>query len=346
MAKKNGIFSQINALGSEIVIDMGTSNTVIFKKGAGIVLREPSVVAIDRRTQEVIAVGKEAKEMLGKTPAQILAVKPVLAGAAADFDVCCAMLKIFVKKASGAGVFSRPTVLFSLPAGATEVERIAAEEVAKHAGAGDIRLIEAPMAAAIGAGVSPLSPKGFMVVSMGAGITEVAVLALGDVIASTTVRTGGDAIDKAISRYIKRKYAIQIGELTAEEIKIKIGSAFPSADSFHSFMEVRGRSVAENLPKSITIHEEEIRGPILEELTKVIAAVVETTEVLPPEIAADLLETGILLTGGGGLLSGLDRYLQEATHLRVELSERPLDAVAEGLGRSLSTAVSKREPRR
>lgn len=329
------MFSLTGAVSREVGIDFGTANTVIFMKDKGIVLREPSVIAVDRRSEEVLAVGKEARDMLGKASGNIQVIRPIQHGVVADFDGATAMLRGFLKKAVKSGTVNRPKVIMGLPAGATEVERTAAEDVAQHAGGGDVSLMEAPLATLLGVGLSPLSPKGVMTVNFGAGLLQVAVAALGETIAHTTERLGGNRMDEEIIRFIKKKYHLQIGELTAEEVKLKIGSAFPVEDSFSAFMEVRGRSVSDNLPKNITVHADEIRGALGETLELIIRAIVRTTEALPPEIAADLLESGIVLTGGGAQLTGIGSYINEATGLKVRIAERPVDAVAEGLGAGL-----------
>lgn len=330
----------------EIAIDMGTHNTVIFMKGqgasqgGGIALREPSVVAVDSRSDEILAAGKEAKDMAGKSAGGVKIIKPMRGGAVADFDVMAAMLRTFIKRAIKSANISRPRVVIGVPADATQVEKTAAEDVVKHAGCGDVTLLEAPLAIILGAGLSPASPRGIMTIDLGAGHTEVSVAALGEIIATRSERFGSARIDEGILRYIKKKYNLQIGDLTAEDIKVKIGSAFPQDDSFSSFMEVRGRSVTDNLPKSITIHADEIRtaiSGILEDLTALIA---RTTEELPPEIASDILESGIIMSGGGAMLKGLDKFIEETTGLKVTMTERPFDTLAEGLGKSLEVGTA------
>lgn len=323
------------SVGKEIGVDLGSANTVIYMRDRGIVLREPSVVAVDKRSEELLAVGKEAKEMLGKSQSNIKLIRPIQGGVVAELDAAAAMLRAFLKKALNTGLLNRPKIVMAVPAGSTEVERTAAEDVARHSGGADVDLMEAPIAALLGSGISPIGPKGIMTMSLGAGHIEAAVSVLGQVISRHREPLGGNAMDEAVARYIKRKYGLLIGDLAAEEVKLKVGSAFPQDDELGSFTDVRGRSVAESLPKNITVHGDEIREALFECLESMARVVVRTTEGLEPQLAADVLDGGILLTGGGALLRGVVPFLQEATGLKVSISERPLDTVAEGLVRGL-----------
>ena len=346
MAKSDNVFSVFSAVSKDVGIDLGTANTVIFVKDKGVALRESSVVAVDVRTDEVLAAGKEAKEMLGKTPETMEVVCPVKDGVVADFGACAAMMKYYLHKAVNTSFFNKPRVVLSIPSGITDVERRAVEDAVKQAGAGSVNLMEAPMAAAIGAGLPVGSPRGTMIANIGAGVTEVAVISLGDIVASTTARGGSDAIDRGIIVYMKRKHSLQIGVLTAENVKLKIGSAYPTDDSFNTFMEVKGRSVVDGLPKSITVQADEIREVINEEVKDIIRVIMRTMEETPAELAADVVDQGILLAGGGCQLRGLDKYIEQETGLKTTLAERPVDCIAEGLGKSLDLVFSGRDIRK
>ena len=301
-------------------------------RGKGIVMREPSVVAVDVRTDEVLAVGKQAKEMLGRTPGSIVAVRPLKDGVIADFDVTAAMLKYFIKKALKSNTLNRPRIVVCIPSGVTEVERRAVEDAARQAGSNNVDLIEEPMAAAIGAGLPVGEPTGCMVVDIGGGTSEVAVISLGDIVTSVSVRMAGDKFDEAIVSYVKKKYNLLIGERTAEEIKIRIGSAFPTEETINAFVEIKGRNLVDGLPKNIVVHSEDVRAALLECLEKITSAIKETLERTPPELSADIIDRGITLTGGGALLRGLDQLIQSETGIDVHVAEDPLDCVAKGAG--------------
>ncbi len=323
----------------EIGIDLGTANTLVFLKGKGIIKREPSVVAIDIRTDMVLAVGSQAKEMIGRTPGSIIAVRPLKDGVIADFDITASMLKYFISKTVKSMFFSKPKVIICIPSGVTEVERRAVEDAAKQAGAGIVDLIEEPMAAAIGAGLSVSEPTGSMVVDIGGGTSEVAVISLGDIVTATSERVAGDKLDEAIISYVKRKYNLLIGERTAEDIKIKIGSAVPYEDEGE--MSIKGRNLMDGLPKNITITAEEVREALAEPLRYIIEAVKSTLENTPPELSGDIIDHGIMLTGGGALLRGIDTLISESTNMPVYIAERPLDCVVDGTGKCLNISMPK-----
>ena len=314
----------------DIGIDLGTANTLVFMKGKGIVMREPSVVAVDVRSDTVLAVGSQAKEMIGRTPGSIVAVRPLKDGVIADFDITATMLKHFIRKAVKASLFSKPRVVVCIPSGVTEVERRAVEDAARQAGAAEVDLIEEPMAAAIGAGLPISEPTGSMIVDIGGGTAEIAVISLGGIVASRSVRMAGDMFDQAIIAFIKRKYNLLIGERTAEQIKIEIGSAYPMDPEMT--MEIKGRNLVDGLPKNIVVHSEDVREALLECLVKITSAIKETLERTPPELSADIIDHGITLTGGGALLRGLDQLIQSETGIDVHVAEDPLDCVAKGAG--------------
>lgn len=336
-----GFFSMFSMFSKDIGIDLGTANTLVFMKGKGIVMREPSVVAVDMRTDEVLAVGKQAKEMLGRTPGSIVAVRPLKDGVIADFDVTAAMLKYFIKKALKGATFNRPRVVICIPSGVTEVERRAVEDAARQAGSNNVDLIEEPMAAAIGAGLPVAEPLGSMIVDIGGGTSEVAVISLGDIVTAVSVRMAGDKFDEAIVSYVKKKYNLLIGERTAEEIKMKIGSAFPTEDNVNAFVEIKGRNLIDGLPKHVTIHADEVRDALSESVMMVIDAIKDTLEKTPPELAADIIDKGIMLTGGGALLRGFDKIVSQETGIPVIVAERPLDCVVEGTGKSLDVELPR-----
>ena len=314
----------------DIGIDLGTANTLVYLKGKGIVMREPSVVAVDTKTDVVRNVGHEAKAVIGRTPGSIVAVRPLKDGVIADFDITANMLDRFIKKVCGNSRFFGPRVVICIPSGVTEVERRAVKEAALKAGGRQVSVIEEPMAAAIGAGLPISEPSGSMVVDIGGGTSEVAVISLGGIVASRSVRVGGDEFDQSIIAYIKRKYNLLIGERTAEQIKIELGSAFLLEEE--NEMDIKGRNLVDGLPKNITVHSEEIREALAESLEKVIEAVKETLERTPPELSADIIDHGIMLTGGGALLRGLDQLIQSETGIDVHVAENPLDCVATGTG--------------
>lgn len=317
----------------DIGIDLGTANTLVYMKGKGIVMREPSVVAVDTKTDTVRSVGHAAKDVIGRTPGSIGAVRPLKDGVIADFDITAAMLQHFIRKVCGSSMFIRPRVIICIPSGVTEVERRAVREASIKAGARQVMVIEEPMAAAIGAGLPVSDPSGSMVVDIGGGTAEVAVISLGGIVASKSVRVGGDEFDQSIIAYIKRKYNLLIGERTSEAIKIEIGSAYKMTEEM--VMEIKGRNLVDGLPKNIQIRSEEVREALAEPLERIVDAIKETLERTPPELAADIIDHGIMLTGGGALLRGLDQLINGQTGIDVHIAENPLDCVAEGTGKVL-----------
>jgi len=320
---------------SDIGIDLGTANTLVYVRDRGIVLREPSVVAIQAGTTRVLAVGEEAKRMLGRTPGNIVAIRPLRHGVISDFEITEAMLRYFIRKVhSSRNGMVRPRVIISVPSGITEVEKRAVKESAAHAGAREVYLIEEPMAAAIGVGLPVHEPAGNMIVDMGGGTTEVAIISLAGIVQSRSVRVGGDEMDEAIIQYMKRVYNLMIGERTAEEIKMSIGSAYPLGEEMS--MEVKGRDLVAGLPKTITITSEEIREALQEPVSAIVEAIRITLERCPPELSSDLVDRGIVLAGGTSLLRGIDKLIAEQTGLPVHRAEDPLSAVAEGTGVVLS----------
>ncbi len=316
----------------DVGIDLGTANTLVFIKGKGIVMREPSVVAVDQRSNppRVVAVGIEAKEMIGRTPGSITAVRPLKDGVIADFEITSDMLKAFIKRVNNRSIFMRTRVMICIPSGVTEVERRAVYDAAKSAGAKFVSLIEEPMAAAIGAGLPVSEAMGSMVVDIGGGTSEVAVISLGDVVTSRSVRVGGDTLDVAIIAYIKKKYNLLIGERTAEDIKITIGSAYPFEGE--GAKNIKGRNLMDGLPKNIEISAEEIREALADPVNQILDAIRATLEKTPPELAADIIDKGIMLTGGGALLRGLDKLIAGETKIPVLIAENPLDCVVDGTG--------------
>ena len=325
----------------DIGVDLGTANTLIFMKGKGIIMREPSVVAVDTRTDTVRYVGHEAKEVIGRTPGSIVAVRPLKDGVIADFDITASMLQIFIKKACGNSIINRPSVIICIPSGVTEVERRAVREATVKAGARRVSIIEEPMAAAIGAGLPVAEATGSMVVDIGGGTSEVAVISLGGIVTARSVRVGGDEFDSAIIQYVKRKHNLLIGERTAESIKIAIGSAYPYEDE--QPMEIKGRNLVDGLPKNIMITPSEIREALADALASVLDAIKTTLERTPPELAADIIGHGITLTGGGALLRGLDQLISIETGMTVNVAENPLDCVAAGTGIVLDDIERLRE---
>ena len=317
-------------LSKDVGIDLGTANTLVYMKGKGIIMREPSVVAVDTKTDKVRCVGGEAKAVIGRTPGSIVAVRPLKDGVIADFDITTNMLENFLKKACGNSMFSRPRVVICIPSGVTEVERRAVREATLKAGARQVSVIEEPMAAAIGAGLPISEPTGSMIVDIGGGTAEIAVISLGGIVASRSVRMAGDMFDQAIIAFIKRKYNLLIGERTAEQIKIEIGSAYVLDPELT--MEIKGRNLVDGLPKNIVVHSEDVRAALLECLEKITSAIKETLERTPPELSADIIDRGITLTGGGALLRGLDQLIQSETGIDVHVAEDPLDCVAKGAG--------------
>lgn len=314
-------------------IDLGTANTLVCIKGKEIIMREPSVVAYDVRNDEVRAVGREAKEMIGRTPGSIVAVRPLQDGVIADFDVTAAMLKRFIKEAQRGSLFSRTRVMICIPAGVTEVESRAVEDAAKQAGATKVALIEEPMAAAIGAGLPVYDASGSMVVDIGGGTSEVAVLSLGDIVTAQSVRIAGDDLDEAIINYVRKKYNLLIGERTAEQLKIDIGSAIPYENE--GSVEIKGRNLVDGLPKNVIITAAEVREAMSDTINSIIDAVRLTLEKTPPELAADIIDSGITLMGGGALLRGLDTLIADETDMPVTVADNPLECVALGLAKRI-----------
>ena len=331
-----GFFSGFSLFSRDVGVDLGTANTLVYIRGKGIIMREPSVVAVDTKTDEVRCVGHEAKAVIGRTPGSIVAVRPLKDGVIADFDITANMLERFLKKACGNSMFVRPRVVICIPSGVTEVERRAVKEATLKAGARQVSVIEEPMAAAIGAGLPISDPTGSMIVDIGGGTAEIAVISLGGIVASRSVRMAGDMFDQAIIAFIKRKYNLLIGERTAEEVKIEIGSAFPLDEELT--LEIKGRNLVDGLPKNIIVHSEEVRDALLECLTKITEAIKETLERTPPELSADIIDHGIMLSGGGALLRGLDKLVQSETGIDVHVAENPLDCVALGAGQVLEHA--------
>jgi rod shape-determining protein MreB len=316
-----------------MAVDLGTANTLVYVRGRGTVLNEPSVVAINTKTGAILAVGSEAKRMIGRTPGHILAIRPLKDGVIADFDVTEKMLRYFIQKVHKRRVLAKPRVVICVPSGITGVEQRAVEEAAIAAGARAAYIIEEPMAAAIGAGLPVHEPAGNMVVDIGGGTTEVAVISLGGIVTALSIRIGGDELDEAIIAYIKKEYSLALGERTAEEIKMAIGSAFPLPDEPNA--EIRGRDLVTGLPKTIIVSSEEIRRAIEEPVNAIVDAVKSTLDRTPPELAADIMDKGIVLTGGGALLKGLDERLKHETGMPVHLTENPLSCVAIGSGKCL-----------
>ncbi len=316
----------------DIGVDLGTANTLVFVKGKGIVIREPSVVAVDERTnpKTVVAVGADAKRMIGRTPGSITAVRPIKDGVIADFDMTADMLKAFIKRAISSSPFNRARVMICIPSGVTEVERRAVYDAAKSAGARYVSLIEEPMAAAIGAGLPVLEATGSMIVDIGGGTSEVAVISLGDIVTSKSCRVAGDNFDEAIISYVKRTFNLLIGERSAEDIKLKLGSAYPYEGE--AAMEIKGRNLIDGLPKSVEITSEQVRQALADPVDEILDAIRYTLDRTPPELAADIIERGIMLTGGGALLRGLDKLIASETGMPVNIAENPLDCVVNGTG--------------
>ena len=317
----------------DIGVDLGTANTLVCVKGKGIIMREPSVVAYDVRNDAVRAVGKEAKDMIGRTPGSIVAVRPLKDGVIADFDVTAAMLKRFVREALKGSFFSRVRMVLCIPAGVTEVESRAVYDAAKQAGATDIDLIEEPMAAAVGAGLPIWDASGNMVVDIGGGTSEVAVISLGDIVTAQSIRTAGDDLDEAIVNYIRKKHNLLIGERTAEQIKIEIGSA--KEYEGETSIEIKGRNLIDGLPKNVTVSSAEVRSAMADTIAQIIDVIRLTLEKTPPELAADIIDRGITLTGGGALLRGLAELIAEETGMPVTVAANPLDCVVLGTAKRL-----------
>lgn len=325
------------AFGQDIGIDLGTATVLVYIKGKGIVLREPSVVALDKNTNKILAVGEEARRMLGRTPGNIVAIKPLKDGVISDYDITEKMLKYFIGKVIGNHFFKiiKPRIMVCVPSGVTEVERRAVIDAAIQAGARKVYLIEEPIAAAIGAGIDISKACGSMIVDIGGGTTDIAVISLGGIVVSTSIKVAGDKFDEAIVRYMRKKHNIMIGERTAEELKINIGTAYPRVQEVS--MEVRGRNLITGLPKTITVTSSEIMEAMEEPISAVVEAVHSVLERTPPELAADIGDRGIVMTGGGSLIYGLDKLIQEETGINVIIAEDAISSVALGTGRALDS---------
>ncbi len=327
------MFDIFKSFSRDMGIDLGTANTLVYVKGRGIVIREPSVVAIQKDTNELLAVGEEAKEMIGRTPSNIVAIRPLKDGVIADFDITQAMLRYFIKKVIGGKAFVRPRVVVGVPSGVTEVEKRAVIDATVQAGAREAYLIEEPMAAAIGAGLPVQEPTGNMVVDIGGGTTEVAVISLGGIVASRSIRIGGDEMDESIVQYIKKNYNLLIGERTAEEVKINVGSAL--APTTEEKYEIRGRDLVTGLPKTIVVTSTQVQQALSEPVAGIIDAVKNTLERTPPELASDIMDRGIVMTGGSSMLRNLDKLLSIETGMPVHLSEDALSCVVIGTGKAV-----------
>jgi rod shape-determining protein MreB len=324
------------AWGLDIGIDLGTASVLVYIKGKGIVLNEPSVVAIDKMSNKIIAVGEEARRMLGRTPGNIVALRPLREGVIADYDTTERMLRHFIEKACGKRFLIKPRVMVCIPSGVTGVEERAVREAAMAAGARQAYLMEEPLAAALGAGMDISDACGSMIVDIGGGTTDVAVISLGGIVISKSLRVGGDKFDEALVRYIRREYNLMIGERTAEELKITVGTVNPKKKTTDLAMDIRGRDLVSGLPKTITITAEETAIAVAEPVEAVIGAVKEVLEKTPPELAADIVNKGIVLTGGGALVDGLDTLLMEETNLPIHIAEDPISCVAAGTGKALT----------
>ncbi|HET7327664.1 MAG TPA: rod shape-determining protein [Nocardioidaceae bacterium] len=336
-------------LGRDMAVDLGTANTLVYVRGRGICLNEPSVVALNSQTREILAVGSEAKQMIGRTPDTITAVRPLKDGVIADFETTEQMLRFFIQRVHRRQFFVKPRVVVCVPSGITAVEQRAVKEAGYQAGARRVYIIEEPMAAAIGAGLPVHEPTGNMIVDIGGGTTEVAVISLGGIVTSQSIRTAGDDLDAAIISWMKKEYSLMLGERTAEEIKLTLGSAFPLPDEPQA--EIRGRDLVSGLPKTVTISSAEVRQAIEEPLHAVIDSVRTTLDKTPPELAGDIMDRGLVLAGGGALLRGLDERLRHETGMPVHIAPHPLDAVAFGAGKCVEEfealqQVLVSEPRR
>jgi len=334
--------SKLAFLGRDMAIDLGTANTLVYVRGRGIVLNEPSVVAINTTTGKIVAVGIEAKRMIGRTPGNVVAVRPLKDGVIADFDVTERMLRYFIQQIHRRCLFAKPRIIIAVPSGITGVEQRAVKEAGYQAGARRVYIIEEPMAAAIGAGLPVHQPTGNMVVDIGGGTTEVAIISLGGIVTSQSVRVGGDEIDQAIIAFSKKEYSLMLGERTAEEIKIAIGSAYPSGDDEPN-AEIRGRDLVTGLPKTVVISAEEVRRAIEEQVNAIVDAVKTTLDKCPPELSGDIMDRGIALTGGGALLKNLDERLREETGMPIHLVDNPLDSVVLGTGKCVEDFEALRD---
>ena len=334
---------------TEVGIDLGTANVLVYIKGKGIVLNEPSVVAINKDTDEILAVGEEARQMLGRTPANIVAVRPLRDGVISDYDITERMLKHFIRKTCGSGRFFKPKIMVCVPSGVTEVEKRAVREAATQAGGKDVYLMEEPVAAAIGAGIDISKPDGVMVIDIGGGTTDIAVISLGGIVASTSVKIAGDKFDEAIIKYMRKEHKLYIGERTAEELKLTIGTAFPRDEVVTK--ECRGRDLVTGLPKSVEVTSDEMMDALEEPLHAICEAVHNVLEITPPELAADISNSGIIIMGGSALLCGIDKRIEDRTAIKVVVAEDPKSCVAVGTGKSLdilekleSSSLNRRAP--
>ncbi|NHC12702.1 MULTISPECIES: rod shape-determining protein [Motilibacter] len=323
--------NKLGFIGRDMAVDLGTANTLVYVRGRGIVLNEPSVVAINTGTGGILAVGAEAKKMIGRTPGNIVAIRPLKDGVIADFDTTEKMLRYFIQKVHRRRRFSHPRLVVCVPSGITGVEQRAVKDAGYAAGARKVYIIEEPMAAAIGAGLPVHEPTGNMIVDIGGGTTEVAVISLGGIVTSQSIRVGGDELDNAIIQYVKKEYSLMLGERTAEEIKMAIGSAFPLPDEPNA--EIRGRDLVSGLPKTIVVSAEEVRKAIEEPVNAIVDAVKTTLDKCPPELSGDIMDRGIVLAGGGAMLHGLDERLRHETGMPIHVTDRPLDSVAMGSGK-------------
>ena len=328
-------------LSTDIGIDLGTASILVYIKGKGVVLKEPSVVAFDRDTNKIKAIGEEARLMLGRTPGNIVAVRPLRQGVISDYTVTEKMLKYFIQKAIGKNTFRKPRISVCVPSGVTEVEKKAVEDATYQAGAREVAIIEEPIAAAIGAGIDISRPCGNMIVDIGGGTSDIAVISLGGTVVSTSIKIAGDDFDEAIVRYMRKKHNLLIGERTAEDIKIKIGSAFHRAQA--DAMDVRGRNLVTGLPKTVTVTSEETEEALRETTSQIVEAVHSVLEKTPPELAADVADRGIVLTGGGSLLRGLEELIEEKTGINTMTAEEPMTAVAIGTGKYVEFLSGKRD---
>jgi len=333
------LFSRIATyFSNDIAIDLGTANTLVYLKGNGIVLNEPSVVAVDQKTKKVYAVGSEAKSMLGKTPDHIVAVRPLKDGVIADFEITEVMLREFIRKSQKKRFFIRPRIVISVPSGITEVERRAVTDSAQNAGAREVYLVAEPIAAAIGVGLPVDKPSGNMVIDIGGGTTEIAVIALNGIVTNISIRVGGDEMDEVIVQHIKKAYNLLIGDQTAEHVKMVIGSAIKLNQE--NEMEIKGRDLVSGIPKTLQISSTEIREALADPLSQIVAALKTALEQTPPELAADIVDRGIVMTGGGSLLNGIDLLLKEETNLPINIVEDPLTCVVLGSGKILGNLYS------
>ena len=341
--------SSLSFLGRDMAVDLGTANTLVYVRGRGVVLNEPSVVAINRDTGAMVAVGHDAKRMIGRTPSNIVAIRPLKDGVIADFETTERMLRYFIQKVHSRRHLAKPRLVVCVPSGITGVERRAVKDAGYQAGARQVHIIEEPMAAAIGAGLPVAEPTGNMIVDIGGGTTEVAVISLGGIVTSQSIRTGGDELDQSIIAYVKKEYSLMLGERTAEEIKMLLGSAFPSPSEPQA--EIRGRDLVSGLPKTIIVTSEEVRKATEEPVNAIVDAVKATLDLCPPELSGDIMDRGIMLAGGGALLQGLDERLRHETGMPVHVADNPLHSVVLGSGRCVEDfeqlqQVLSSEPRR